>query len=263
MLFHQSHNSLSNYNYNAFVYTDQIWEYHFHKNLELIYVMDGAVNCTVNNVAYRLKKGDFGLCLPYDIHRYVPEDNAVYWVLVFSEDYIRYLSNQLSGKTGQGFCFRCKTAVENLVKEQLINTAPTTLSLKASLYAILEQYLNDVKLINKSAKEARMVTLISDYVMEHHTQKLVLSDLAKKLGYDYNYMSRYFHNTFNMGFSDFVNVYRMETATHLLEDTEESVTTIAFKSGFQSVRAFNNYFKKSTGMSPSQYRKALRNGQKA
>lgn len=259
MLFHQSHNSLENYNYNAFVYTDKIWDYHFHKNLELIYVMDGAVNCTVNNAAYRLESGDFGLCLPYDIHRYVPEGNTTYWVLVFSEDYIRYLSNQLSGKTGQGFRFRCKNAVENLIKEQLINTAPTTLSLKASLYAVLEQYLNNVKLINKSAKESRMVTLISDYVMEHHTQKLTLSDLAKELGYDYNYMSRYFHNTFNMSFSDFVNVYRMETATNFLENTEESITSIAFKSGFQSVRAFNSYFKKSTGMSPSQYRKASHN----
>lgn len=259
MLFHQSHNSLSNYNYNAFVYTDKIWDYHFHKNLELIYVMDGTVNCTVNNIAYQLKSGDFGLCLSYDIHRYVPEDNTVYWVLVFSEDYIRYLSNQLSGKAGQGFPFRCPKAVENLIREQLIDTPPTTLSLKASLYAVLEQYLNNVELINKSAKESRMVTLISDYVMEHHTQNLTLSDLAKKLGYDYNYMSRCFHNTFNMSFSDFVNVYRIETATSLLENTEGSITSIAFKSGFQSVRAFNSYFKKITGMSPSQYRKTSNN----
>ena len=256
MFFHQSHNSLSNYNYNAFVYTDKIWDYHFHRNLELIYVIDGAVNCTVNNAVYRLESGDFGLCLSYDIHRYVPESDTVYWVLVFSEDHIRYLSNQLSGKMGQGFRFRCKNAVENLVKEQLINTAPTTLSLKASLYAVMEQYLKDVALVSKSSKESRMVTLISDYIMQHHTQKLTLSDLANKLGYDYNYMSRYFHNTFNMSFSDFVNIYRMETAACFLEDTEESITSIAFKSGFQSVRAFNSYFKKSTGMSPSQYRKA-------
>ena len=141
----------------------------------------------------------------------------------------------------------------------MIDTPPTTLSLKASLYAVLEQYLNNVELINKSAKESRMVTLISDYVMEHHTQNLTLSDLAKKLGYDYNYMSRCFHNTFNMSFSDFVNVYRIETATSLLENTEGSITSIAFKSGFQSVRAFNSYFKKITGMSPSQYRKTSNN----
>ncbi len=258
MIFHQAHNSLSNYNYNTNIYTDKVWDYHFHKNPELIYVMEGAVNCTVNNVPYRLTAGDFGLCLSYDIHRYVPEPDTVYWVLVFSEDYIRYLSKQLSGKTGDGFSFRCRAAVESFVKEQLINTSPTTLSLKSSLYAVLEDYLNSIKLNDKSTKETRIVALISDYVMEHHTQKLTLSDLAKKLGYDYNYMSRYFHNAFNMTFSDFVNIYRMETATRLLEDTDESITAIAFKSGFQSVRAFNNFFKKSTSLSPSEYRKASR-----
>lgn len=258
MIFHQSHNSLSNYNYNTNIYTDEIWDYHFHKNLELIHVTQGAVNCTVNNTSYRLTTGDFGLCLPYDIHRYVPDADTVYWVLVFSEDYIRYLSKQLSGKTGDGFVFRCRATVENFVNEQLINITPTTLSLKSALYAVLEEYLRSIKLGDKSTKETRIVAQISDYVMEHHTQKLTLSDLAKKLGYDYNYMSRYFHNAFNMTFSDFVNIYRMETATGLLEDTDESITSIALKSGFQSVRAFNNFFKKSTGQSPTQYRKASR-----
>ncbi len=259
MILHQATNSLSNYNYNAFFYTDKIWEHHFHKNLELIYVIKGAVNCTVNNTKYRLTSRDFGLCLPYDIHRYEPEIDTLYWVLVFSEDYIRYLSKQLSNKTGKGFQFRCKNAVEDFVKLQLINnTTPTTLQLKSSLYAVLEEYLNSTKLIDKSVNESRIATVVSDYVIKHHTQKLTLSDLAKKFGYDYNYMSRCFHNTFNMTFSDFLNIHRLETAISLLENTDEAIISIAFKSGFQSLRTFNDFFKKNTNLSPSQYRKASR-----
>ncbi len=259
MVIHQAHNSLSNYNFNAFHYTDKVWDYHFHRNLELIYVISGAVNCTVNNQPYRLIRGEFGLCLPYDIHRYAPESNTEYWVLVFSEDYIRYLSTQLSGKTGDGFKFSCKAAVEDFITDQLVNrNAPSTLTLKSCLYAVMEEYLNNIRLIDKSTKESRIVSFISDYVQAHHTQKVTLSDLATNLGYDYNYMSRFFHNTFNMTFSDFVNIYRLETATKLLEDTYESITSIAFKSGFQSVRAFNTFFKKSTQLSPSGYRKSFR-----
>ena len=259
MILHQTTNSLSNYNYNSFTYTNKIWEHHFHRNLELIYVIKGAVNCTVNNLNYRLTDRDFGLCLPYDIHRYAPENDTVYWVLVFSEDYIRYVSKQLSGKTGNGFQFRCKSTVEDFVKLQLINnTAPTTLQLKSSLYAVLEEYLNNIQLIDKSTNELRIASVISDYVMEHHTQKLKLADLAKNFGYDYNYMSRCFHNTFNMTFSDFLNIYRLEKAISLLEDTDEKIISIAFKSGFQSLRTFNNFFKKNTNLSPSQYRKASR-----
>ena len=62
MIFHQSHNSKSSYNYNAFFYTNEIWDFHFHKNLELIYVEKGSVECTVNNTVYTLNPDDFGLC---------------------------------------------------------------------------------------------------------------------------------------------------------------------------------------------------------
>ena len=259
MLYQQSQNSLSNYNYNIRRYTDRVWDYHFHRNLELIYVIEGNMNYTVNNKPYRLTAGEFGLCLPYDVHGYVPENNTVYWVLVFSEDYIRFLSKKFADKTGSGFQFRCKEPVENFIKEQLINgESPTILTLKSCLYAVMEEYLNNISLVEKSKKEARIEAFISDYVRENHTEKLTLSELAKNLGYDYNYMSRYFHNTFNMSFSDFVNIYRIETATRLLEETEESICSIALKSGFQSVRNFNHFFKLCTDTTPSLYKKASR-----
>jgi len=259
MFFHQSQNSLSDYHYNIYRYTDKVWDFHFHRNLELIYVIKGSVNCTINNEPYLLTAGDFGLCLPYDIHGYIPEKGTVYWVLVFSEDYIRFLSNKFSDKTGDGFKFRCKRPVENFIKEQLINgNTPTILTLKSCLYAVLEEYLDNISLVDKSKKEARIVSFISDYVKEHHTENLTLSGLAKKLGYDYNYTSRYFHNTFNMSFSAFVNIYRLETATRLLEETDDSICSIALKSGFQSVRNFNLFFKLSTNTTPTLYKKASR-----
>jgi AraC-like DNA-binding protein len=169
------------------------------------------------------------------------------------------MTTQLSGKTGDGFQFRCEPTVEQYITQTLINNhAPSILTMKSCLYAVLEAYLKQITLIDKTTKELRVISLISDYIQKYHAQKVTLSDLATNLGYDYNYMSRFFRNTFNMTFSDFVNIYRLETATKLLEDTYESVADIALKSGFQSVRAFNTFFKKNTGISPSEYRRASR-----
>ena len=61
-----------------------------------------------------------------------------------------------------------------------------------------------------------------------------------------------------MSFTHFVNMYRLETAIELLENTDGDITDIALGSGFQSVRNFNDYFKKSLNMTPSEYRKASR-----
>ena len=71
-------------------------------------------------------------------------------------------------------------------------------------------------------------------------------------------MSRHFKNVFNTNFTDFINMYRLETAVKLLDETNANITEIALESGFQSVRSFHSFFKKTMGLSPSEYRKASR-----
>ena len=111
MVFHQPDNSLTNYNYNITTYTDTVWEHHFHRNLELIYVIRGAVKCTVNNAEYMLTEKKFGMCLPCDVHRYEPQKDTEYWVLVFSEDFVHQFAKLIEGKTGEGFAFELNSVL--------------------------------------------------------------------------------------------------------------------------------------------------------
>ena len=259
MPFHQIENSQGNYAYNICVYTDKIWNYHFHKNLELIYVMEGAVDCTVNQLSYRLTSGEYGLCLPYDIHRYAPERDTKYWVLVFSGDYVRFFMNQIKEKTGQGFAFRLDETADTYIKDRLITQeTPTDYTLKSCLYAVCEGYLAAVKLQDRKESTVQPSLRICDYIYENHTRKVTLSDISKVLGYDYSYVSRYFRNVFRMTFSDFLLGYRLETAIRLLEETDKAIAEVAYESGFQSVRSFNSLFQKHMNTTPSQYRKTSR-----
>jgi len=257
MIFHQPFNSLSNYSFNTAFYTNEIWEHHFHKNMEVIYVLEGSVNCTINGKDYILNKNDFGLCLPYDIHQYIPKGNGRYWVLVFSEDFVSYFTRQTKDKTAEGFSFNLKKPVMDYVTSQLINNEkPSIYSLKSCLYSICEAYLDSVNLVSREKKEFETISPIIDYISENYKHSLTLDDITKKFGYDYHYMSRLFKRMFNMGFTDFLNIYRLESALNLLENSKKDITTIAYESGFQSVRTFNCFFKKKMNISPSQYRKA-------
>ncbi|MBO4979794.1 MAG: helix-turn-helix transcriptional regulator [Clostridia bacterium] len=256
MIFHQPFNSQTNYNFNAVFYTDEIWNYHFHRNLELIWVLSGSVRCTVNNTAYLLGEGDFGLCLPYDVHKYEPSPHTQYWVLVFSEDFVRSFANQIGGKTGEGFRFRCHHTIKAYVTERLLhNDSPSIFTLKSCLYGLCEEYLNSVRLADTKKKDAEGFARILGYIAANYAEKISLAEVAKELGYDYNYMSRFFRNKFNMTFSELVNVYRAESAIRLLEDTDKSITEIAYESGFHSLRSFNGFFKSQMGITPTQYRK--------
>ena len=255
MLFHQPHNSMGNYNYNACIYTDEVWQPHFHKNLELIYVLSGTVKCEVNNKLYMLKSGDFGLCLPYDVHAYTPGNDTKYFVCVFSADYVRLFQNQIRGKSANGFSFRPDNAIKEFLTEKLVKTEePSVYVLKACLYAVCDEFSKKVTLSeNKDRKQS--IIAITDYLEKNHTQNISLVDIAKLLGYDYHYVSRYFHSVFDMSFAELLGAYRLETAISLMDETDKKIADIALSSGFGSVRSFNYTFKKHFGISPKEYRR--------
>ncbi len=256
LILHQISNSKNSDDFNAFLYTDQKWDFHFHKNFELIYVIKGSMECNLNGKTYTLNSGDFGLSLSYDVHSYTPKSNTLYWVCVFSESYVKTFAKLIQNKQAKGYKFRCKDEVITLLKAVIINEEkPLLLNIKACLYAICAEYLNQVELIENDYKHQQIMFDIIDFVQKNHTKKIGLSDIAEHLGYDYHYISRRFRKIFNMSFTEFLNSYRLETALNLLLETNKSITEIALESGFQSVRSFNNYFKIHYRISPSEYKK--------
>lgn len=254
MLFHQPTNSLSN-NFNARFYTTEIWNPHFHKSLELVYVIKGRLRCCSNGNEYLLKTDDFGLCFPYDIHSYEPEPETSYWVCVFSDDYVHDFYKMIKGQTGD-FKFNCNPQITGFITESLIdNREPSRLLIKASLYAVCDEYIKSVPLTEKNKKISEKITVITDFIEKNHTKDIKLSDIGRLLGYDYHYVSRYFHSVFKMSFSEFLNLYRLEAAITLMEQSDKKILDIALESGFQSVRSFNECFKAHFKMSPTEYKK--------
>lgn len=254
MIFHQPHNSGGHYNYNAYFYEKEIWEPHFHKNYELIYVVKGDVDCTVNNLPFSLHKGDFGLCLPYAVHSIQPKSGAKYWVMVFSEDFIHTFGKQTSRKKASSFTFTCDDSVKEFLLHNLIYSNDTSIYLlKSCLYAVCNEFKKSVSL--EENKETQNIDIICSYMDQKHTENISLKDLSQLLGYDYHYVSRYFRSTFNMSFTEFLNTYRIQTALSLLEEDGKKMVNVAYESGFKSVRNFNYSFRKAMGMSPLEYKK--------
>ena len=89
---------------------------------------------------------------------------------------------------------------------------------------------------------------------------LVLHQLAQQLGISANYLSQVINEQLNVNFYDFVNGYRVEEAKRLIRDAGQekiNILNIALDSGFNSKSAFYTAFKKTTSMTPTQYRNSL------
>jgi AraC-like DNA-binding protein len=87
---------------------------------------------------------------------------------------------------------------------------------------------------------------------------ITLQELSSKLDFNPRYLSQVINERFNKNFFEFVNYYRVEEAkTQLVSVSglEKTVLEILYECGFNSKSVFNAFFKKSTGLTPSQYRK--------
>ncbi len=87
---------------------------------------------------------------------------------------------------------------------------------------------------------------------------LTLLQLATNIEIPSNYLSQVINETFGLNFFDFINQYRVEEVKAKIVDRKfdsYSLLGIAFESGFNSKSAFNRIFKKSTGLTPCEYKK--------
>lgn len=85
-----------------------------------------------------------------------------------------------------------------------------------------------------------------------------LTDLAEKLGVTDRHLRRLFHKHLGKSPMDVRRENRLSLATTLLMDSDGSIADIAYASGFQSLRRFNDVFKETYKMPPSQWRHTCR-----
>ena len=85
-----------------------------------------------------------------------------------------------------------------------------------------------------------------------------LQDFADEFGYSLSHASKFFKENTGMTFSEAKQYFRIQVAKRLLLSTDYSINEIAQKCGFNYYHLFHNTFKKSTGMTPFEFKKKNR-----
>ena len=254
-IFHQPQNSIGNHSYNVTTYDNVNFGLHFHKNYEVIYVISGKAICSINGKTKIVEEGEFAFCLSNEIHSIKSLGESKVWIGVFSMDFIHEFAKHQSGKTGVDFAFRCSESTTQYLLNNLIqkNTSDIFV-IKSCLYALCSEYLRQISLEKNVEKTSSVMGSIVEYVEKNYKNPISLSTISQALGYDYYYFSKTFTRLFSMNFNEYLNIYRFNEACALLIGSDLSITEISYESGFQSVRSFNNTFKRYTGVSPSEWR---------
>lgn len=109
---------------------------------------------------------------------------------------------------------------------------------------------------SKNSQDARL-RQIMQYIMSHLSTEINLTELADQMYVSVSTLSRIFHNSTGVYFTDYINRLRVSTAINLLRHSDQSLTQIAMNCGFSNSASFNRSFKKLIGSTPSAYREMI------
>lgn len=93
-----------------------------------------------------------------------------------------------------------------------------------------------------------------EYIRTHYREDVSLTAIADAAGLNSSYLSRHFHAKTGFRITEYINDVRTQKATELLRSTRMPVIDIAEETGYKSLSAFYDAFKRETGVSPVKIR---------
>ena len=96
--------------------------------------------------------------------------------------------------------------------------------------------------------------IIKDYIDRNYKKDISAKDVAGILGYSDVYFSKVFKQLFDDNFINYLTKIRIDRATVLLKDVSFNIKEVGKSVGYADSNYFTKVFKRSVGMSPSEYR---------
>ncbi|WP_111706366.1 AraC family transcriptional regulator [Lutibacter citreus] len=252
--------------------------WHFHPELELIYVNNGKGKRHIGSHLSYFNNSQLiliGANLPHSgfTDRFTTHGSET--VIQFKEDFLgeNFVNlpemtqvKSLFAKAKKGIIFNVEAKkeigpkIEALLEHDGIDRIIHFLEILKDL-AVTKNYslLNvDGFAFEIEPQDNKKIDIIFSFVSHNFKRSIPLDEIAEKVSMTVPAFCRYFKKSTNKTFTQFVNEFRIVHATKLLSESQSSITEICFESGFNNFSHFNKLFKKFTGQSPLKYRNEMK-----
>ena len=126
----------------------------------------------------------------------------------------------------------------------------------SSLLKVIIIELSKFVLRNKNASKPALLAL--QYVENNYASNLSVESIASQLGYHPYYLGSVFKKSMGTSLCEYIKSVRIKNAEELLLHTDDPISIIAERCGFESADRFSFVFKKQSKMPPSKWRHEYR-----
>ena len=246
---------------------------HTHPFTELFYVVDGKGEFNIQGQRFPVKPNDFVIINPQVEHTELssPDEPLEYIVLGINglsfsnltpvsegghpfsffnlrdeqKDILRYLNAMVQEATSQSMSY--ELVCHNLLEILLIK--------------ILRHQHFDLE-VGKQSKATKDISFIKHYSETYYHESIQLEDLASMTHLSRFYISHSFKKEIGMSPMEYLIAIRIKESKILLRTTNYSISQVADIVGFTTPTYFSKQFRKSTGISPTDYREQYQGVQK-
>jgi AraC-like DNA-binding protein len=239
---------------------------------EICYLERGSQTFEVQRQAYHLRGGDLFVTLPDEPHGTggsPSEPGVLYWINVRrprrgrgwlglprpeGESLLAALSSLPNRQ------FRATQQTKSLFKDlfrwhDAPEIAHRTTRIRNGVIRLLLD-IHDASRRHAKSQSSRRIEEIIRLVRETPQSDFRLCDLAARAGLSLSHFKKRFKAETGLAPRQFILKEKIELAKGFLDDQQTSITDIAIDLGFVSSQYFATVFKRLSGMTPSEYRRA-------
>lgn len=272
-----------NSNYPFAYYPENIWQFdfhridwHWHHELEFLFVAEGTALCLVGTSKIELHKG-YGIFINSGIlHRFEAQCSTFAPNIVFSPTliapeksliYEKYILPVINSSVLYQVFSPCTTWENNVLQllsqiftlqETEQNNELCTIQLLFQLWNVLTKNLDldsDSSGIHRlNHKQARLQAMMQ-YIHDHYMEEITLEMIAASASISKSGALNIFQSGIHISPVSYLIQYRLAQAAEQLYATQKSVSSIAEETGFSSSGYFCRKFRQHYHMSPNEYRK--------
>lgn len=242
---------------------------HWHIEYELITILDGEFELSLNGRKTVMHKGDCAWVGEGVVHGGIPHD-CIYECIVFdlqsflhnmpvcSKNAKKFLSSSQNytgiyekGSAVADIADRIFNSMECERKGYEFNTIGLMWQLIGEFISLSPQ--NDY--IVEDEYRVEMLKEVLSYMKKNVDKHIALDELAKTVGMSPKYFCRVFKEVTGRTPIEYLNYFRIEAACEKLKLTNEPITQIALACGYNDMSYFSKTFCRYKNTSPSNFRK--------
>lgn len=245
--------------------------FHWHIEYEMIFVKKGRLKLILDGKSFCVNEGESAFISGGVVHGGFPEE-CEYFCIVFdlaslfkdvalcSKSIAEFLTNTdyftgvYSSKTKQTQTV-CKILSFMQTREKGYDL--NVIGLLWELLGVFISSPNERSIQLNDKIQIQKLKNVLSYIRKNIDKNITLEELAQVSGMSPRYFCRVFKSMTGRTPIEYVNYYRVETASQMLIATGESITEIALNCGFNDMSYFSKTFKKFKGISPSKFRQTL------